>query len=430
MSRVVVTKDGTIRLLAISLTLVPPLLLLFWLRWHLVNLPYWDEWDETPIFVAFHHGTLTLADLWAPHSVHRVFTMRLTVLAIDALQHGWNTVSESFVGVCTAILTLCGLVVLSYRTLPERTALFILPLISLSIFSVSQYENWTWGFQVAWFYVDAALVWAIVLLGDPKGRVISFIGAAVLCVFATASLATGLLAWFACGAVIALTNMPRRWTRLVAWGALATLMIGFYFTNLPSQDFHPHHDVAYVTSALAYAVNYLVIPVVGEIGMPGIAIAGWLFAPALVLLCFVALRGPARTSAIPWIGLIIFAVGDAGLTGLGRSVEAVGSSRYITVSQCAWIGVIALVALLLPALTPRMRATTAAAGLCVFVSFIAFNNFMYPNMVYTAWRAANARAAILGGNASDDVLKTVYPSPELQRTYLAQLRSVGERPRR
>ena len=55
------------------------------------DVPFWDEWDGTPLFYPqIFRGTLNPAALFQPHNEHRVLFMRLVNLTIVALNGEWD----------------------------------------------------------------------------------------------------------------------------------------------------------------------------------------------------------------------------------------------------------------------------------------------------------------------------------------------------
>jgi hypothetical protein len=411
---------------------LPPLLLVFWIRANVVNIPFWDEWDETPLVIAFHHGVLTFADIWTPHNEHRVLTMRLTLLGLDAILHQWSPVSEILVSIAVAVATLGGLIVLAYRTLPERAALLLSCIFSLVVFSLNQYENWVWGFQVAWFYVNAALVWAIVCLTNPRRPVLSTIGAVALCSFATASMASGLVVWAACAVVIALR--PDRLRRLSVWIPVMAVAAYVYFSGFPVGGVLASHDAGYLLSAASYALTYLTVPMFGSFGISGAATIGWFVGIGLIALAIGLARDRDRarfSRTVPWLGLIAFAVADAAITGYGRAALGIGqagSSRYTTVSQCAWIGLVAIAAVYFPAIALRWRIVILAGAFAAAVSFASEQPAAWNALVGSAQALAIARSGLASGTATDVDLNRIYPKASVERAYAEELRSVGEGP--
>ena len=422
------TRDNAL----VALIVIPPLLLLFWVRQHIVDIPFWDEWDETGIVLAFHRGTLTFADLWAQHSEHRILTMRLTLIGLDALLHHWDPVSEIFLSIAAAIATLAGLIVLAFRSVSPSRALLLGVVFSLLVFSIAQYENWTWGFEIAWFYVNASLVWSIVLLSARSRRWMAFAGATMLAAFATVSMATGPLVWLTGAILIASVPNRDRLSRFAAWLALGAIVCWFYVSGFVSPG---SSGLFAPATSLVYAVSYLGIELGGWLGFPGTTIVG---AAAIggVILAVIAIRRDAdrerAARAIPWLALASFALAGATLTALGRAsheADSVFSPRYVTVSQNVWIALAGLAMMYAPPIERRARIVLFSVGIGVCTGAFAIQQWrMFPNMVTLAWRMDDVRERLIAGTASDAVLREIYPNPDVLRRYVTELRAVREGP--
>lgn len=418
----------------IAIIVLPPLLLLYWIRQHVVNIPFWDEWDETAAVVALHRGTLRFSDLWAQHNEHRILTSRLTLLGLDALLHRWNAVSEIFISITVALLTLAGLVVLAFRSVSPMRALALGVVFSLLIFSIAQYENWTWGFEIAWFYVNASLVWSIIFLTTVAHRLACFIAAAVLAAFATVSMATGPVVWVSCALVIALTPGTNRWRRLGAWLVFAALAVtvysrGFVFPGMGTGPGFARFDVV-----VSYAAAYVGSPFAGWLASPVTTIVGG-FAIVVSIAAFgYLLRDPDRSRmmrAIPWLALSSFGLACAAITALGRAplgAETALSSRYITVSQYIWIGLIGFATIYSPDGRRGRRALIVSTAILLVLGYVVEQVRAYPNMLAFAWNMENVRERLIAGTATDAVLQTIYPDASVERRYVEELRAVDEGP--
>jgi hypothetical protein len=144
-------RRNRLRLLALAAAGLPPLVIarLIWSRG--VNVPYGDEWSLVPLVLHLHGGTLSWAEMWAPHNEHRIAAVRLLVITLLPFD-GFNLVTSMFVAFGFAI----GAVLLFLRALQltfpaERLAVVGVLAFSTStlVFSVVQYETWlnalVWG---------------------------------------------------------------------------------------------------------------------------------------------------------------------------------------------------------------------------------------------------------------------------------------------
>jgi hypothetical protein len=121
--------------------------------------------------------------------------------------------------IAVAAVTYPALLRLIPQALPCRRVLA-----SLAVFGLGQLENWLWGFQFAWFVVNAGVLWAVAIVTRSELSRWSFPIAVCCCLVASLSSAHGMVAWF-CVAYVAWNG--RRLGPAVgflAGGALAALL--------------------------------------------------------------------------------------------------------------------------------------------------------------------------------------------------------------
>src|SRR5712672_382899 len=128
-----------------------PLLILIWVvARYAIDVPYLDQWDLVPLIDKMYQGQLTVHDLWMQFNEHRIFFPKLIMLGLARLTH-WNIRYESAVSVLLAMavfLVLACQIRASARVFGGRQLRWALPACSLVAFSVSQYENFLWGWQL------------------------------------------------------------------------------------------------------------------------------------------------------------------------------------------------------------------------------------------------------------------------------------------
>jgi len=138
--------------LAAVLAIVPFIFLIWLCRRLYFDAPVSDAWALAPLLGKLSAGTLSLADLWSQHNEHRP-----AVLACGAADPGagnrlgreGGNGRQHCVGM-RHVLDLC-------RARPRdgttrRAArVWMLPVLSLLLFSPMQWENWLRGWQMAIF---------------------------------------------------------------------------------------------------------------------------------------------------------------------------------------------------------------------------------------------------------------------------------------
>ncbi|MCU0518686.1 MAG: hypothetical protein MUC60_17830 [Oscillatoria sp. Prado101] len=364
-----ILKDGWFLL---TFYLIPFALLLWFVASFGVNLPFWDEIGWTDIFNKVSQGKATFADFFNQHNEHRMFFPRLIATAL-AFATKWDIRYELYFSVFLGILTFFALYKIAANQREnqreiEGKGLFHLAnfLTCMLVFSLVQWENWLWGFQIAWFLINACVAIAICLAVAPAWKpVAKLAGAAVFCFIASFSSAHGLLSWLALVPTVATLpgNSEQKRKRLIGWVALFALSAAIYSIGYQKPAYHPdifyflkHPLLAgayffsllgsplvaginpyilinypafknlYLTSSVPeYAVN--LAPVVG-----GIVFCAYLF---FAIHFFSKKCDPEfRIAAAPWLSLGLFAVfyaslNTAGRAGFGSAVPAL-ISRYTT----------------------------------------------------------------------------------------------------
>ena len=168
----------------------------------------------------------------------------MLMLGLDALG-GWDVVREQTLSL--AMLALSQLVVwlLIRRTMsPARQGVCFLASTAL-LFGLSQYENFQWGFQMAWFLCDLAMVTVVWLLSRPARGPRDIALAVAIATIGSVSSSQGLIAW-ACGLIVILA-IPRRPVQTgIAWVACGAIVTAIVRAGSPGAGGPGHagfHDI-------------------------------------------------------------------------------------------------------------------------------------------------------------------------------------------
>ena len=323
-----------------------------------------------------------------------------------------------------------------------------MPLISLLVFSLTQWENWVWGWQLVYYLHTAAAVGGLLLLANWDTRWARWLGAAALGLAATFSLGMGLLIWPIGLLLLLLTaRRARQWWAAGLWAAVGVAVFALYFTDYPRLPGPgPLSVVLQQPLALAlqqplalahYVLNYLGSPVLTYdyayvFGFLGLA-AWW--AAALWL----ALRAwPHLQPLLPYLGLGLYSQAGAAMVAVSRlqfGTHQAIASRYITLSYPFWVSLVVLLYWVgasrptvarVPGWGFLRRARTwtnlALVGIALQVMFCsAIGAALGYHWRYLAVQPVRA-AALAGAPLGDSLLATVYPDPAQARTWLAYLR--------
>jgi hypothetical protein len=325
-----------------------------------------DQWELVPLLEKTYHGDLTFHDLWAQHNEHRIIFPQLIMLLLARLTH-WNIHYELAVNI-TFALGIFAVFAYQVKITGRRRGVARLPgaipAISLIVFSISQFENWLWGWQLQMFLNLLAVAGGIVLLANDPFRWWKFAAAALLGIVATYSFANGALFW-PIGLLLLLivkTGAGKRRAATAGWILIGALTLGTYFHHYQKPEYHPSLNLIFKTP-VEYAV--FVFKYLGTIytqilggnvrdvsadsdlafvfGLAGTVATGW--AGWTLLRRKIADPG----TLFPYFGLILYSVGSALVTGVGRlgfGTNQALASRYSTMATPLWVSLIVFLILL------------------------------------------------------------------------------------
>jgi hypothetical protein len=347
-----------------KLVALVPLFILIWIvARHSVDVPFHDQWQLVPLLEKMYQGNLTFHDLWAQHHEHRLIFPRLIMLLLARLTH-WNIRCEMGVNILLALGIFTAFVhqvKITERRLAIGRLPWAVPAISLVVFSLSQFENWLWGWQLQMFLNLLAVLGGVVLLANNNFSWRRFIVGALLGIVATYSFASGLLFWII-GLVILFvvtTGKKERRPAVLAWLAISALVFWSYVYHYQKPAEHPALNFIY-QSPLAYAAYLLKYfggicaqyvgggessdsAIAFVFGLAGMAAFSW----AGVALVHRKIAD-ART-LLPYFAMSLYSIGSALITGVGRlgfgSNQAL-ASRYCTMVTPFWITLVVWLILL------------------------------------------------------------------------------------
>ena len=381
------------------LLLLPPLVMLGLLfvfqGWGVV---WGDDVSMSPLFDKFYRSTLTLGDLWEPYQGHRIFFPRALELLFGWATH-WN-VSVEIGFVYVTFLVDFGLLywlLQDLRTaLSERTRLLLAAVMSLSVFSTSQVENWINGWQMGLALSTVSVLIGLVLLAKFGARLWTLLVCILAGVVASYSFGNGVLYWIALVPLLhGKLRADSRWpAKSLLWAAAAGAVIFFYFHGLGSSGqsmtlsqsaLHilkvPGTFFTYLLTCAGAGVFFLngakaslppaghllvvsAAPVWGFIGLAAFAYTGWRL---------LRRGGPGLLLLAPWLSLGLYGVFSVGLISLARYTfppESAISSRYITFSQYLWLALFVFLALLAPRVSKAWAWSLGGAmAVCYLISY-------------------------------------------------------------
>lgn len=375
------------------LVLLPFLVLLYGTLRFAIDMPYMDEWDLVPLLQKSYAGTLTVRDLFLQHNESRPFFPRLIMIPLAHLT-AWNINYEMGVVILLALgmfLIVADQSIRTSRACGHRSNRWLLPIQSALIFSILQYECWTFGFTLTGYLSVFFTLAGLAVLARPPFAWPRF-GLAVLAGgIAMFSYANGILFWVA--GLVALITIAREERRRLWLPGLLWILSGggltlayFYTYQVPSR----HPSLAGALHAPIGIVDFLTTFLGGAVAnISDVTVSLRLGMVMLLAFLICGLAG------FWWSGRTFKALGFwlasgtyvllSGLTlALGRSawgVETALSSRYTILSSLFWIAALMLITVFIQhiLLTWKQglkyiaaRLLAISAGLCLVASSVLF----------------------------------------------------------
>lgn len=348
--------------------MLPPVILLGALAAWFVHVPFYEQWWMVPLLAADREGSLDWGLLWQQMGDHRIVLPRLVMILMARLT-GWNLWAEALLSVAFAAGALAVLCLMARPAL-RGPGVWLAPVLSLMVFSLSQWENWLWTLQLMFFMTLLLSVGAVALVSREALQWWHVALAAAAAAGATASFSMGLAAWPAALVAILAGGLSRRRAAMAAvWCAAAAVAAVAYKWGLKFSPVEPIASTAMgrPLGVVRYALVYLGAPIT-PLGWHGAsAAAGALMVAAgaiAIASCFRrgdAHRGLVAASA----GLMTFALCGALMTAIGRVDQGIGqamSPRYVTFSHGLPAGLLLLAGYgLAHAHTRQTRAALATA---------------------------------------------------------------------
>lgn len=329
-------------------SLVPFAILVFFVAHFTVNVPYMDQWGLPWLFgVVANHG-FRLRDYWFLNNEHRVFFPNL-IWAGLAFTTKWNVLYDVYLILVLGLATFTMIYKIAKRQrMPDDGTVFAFAMIttSLLVFSWIQYENWLWGYELAFMLVQTCLAAAIFVGTNPilsgPTRVLL---AALFSTVGSYSAAQGLLLWPALVPVLVASYPRARLKVLAFWSGLfllcaAVYFIGFHFPafspNANADGFSfpdPFYAFKHPQQAIVYFFTLVGAPFAHGLPRPPATMAlvmGIVLVGTFLVLTF--LSRASWSNSAPWISMGVFGLAFAFLNTIGRSGwgtwVAINVSRY------------------------------------------------------------------------------------------------------
>ncbi|MGD1904101.1 MAG: hypothetical protein ACFB9N_17890 [Geitlerinemataceae cyanobacterium] len=417
-----------------SLYVLPALAALGFIARFSVDLPYVDSFLLIYTFDDIALGDLTFSDLWILHNEHRIVLLRFVASALAFLS-GWNTHVELVTSWILAVVSFVGLCSIAARTQPDSRDSsdrhWPNLVTGLLMFSLVQYENWLWGFQIAWLWIVTCLVLAIALIVQrprPDRLDRGFWLAALLCGFASVSSAHGLLTWLSIAPCILFTA-PKLRASLVpsaTWLGLTIAAFAVYLHDYETLEsgIDRRYAFGHPVAGLRYFFTLLGRGIAGEHLGSALAFGLLTGGVAIAVGLWFWFDRSVRARLAPWISLGMFAVGFSAMTTIGRTslgIQSVLASRYTTIAVLATIAIVQIGALY----AQRLRLQAGFRVACsILAAFSIYNSIaILPTAADIQQKRERARLCLTLIDAmqasSNRCLSYVFPNPKTLKNDLA-----------
>ncbi len=323
-----------------------PILGYFWVVANFsVNVIYGDQLSDVNVIRASYAHLIPWEALWAQYQTNRLFFPNLIVVLLAHTTH-FNIRIEVLLD-ATMLLVATALVIWTHRRRsPSTPWLYYCP-VALLTFSLVQYEDSLFGYQMAWYLVLLSLAVALALLDRTSLTRLTMIGAIAAAIVGSFSSFQGLLIWPT--GLVLLYHRRRSWPFVVIWIVAGVASAVLYFRNL---------NFGYGLSGRNYVVHHLwpsgkffllaIGDVLGFGVRPGYGNGAVLLFGVVILLLAIAsivafgIRRDDHGGGPVGVALICFGLLFAASITEGRSQQglwAASQSRYTTYDLLILVGI-------------------------------------------------------------------------------------------
>jgi hypothetical protein len=375
-----------------------------------VNVYWADDWEDLPTLFEQHAaGTLTIAKFWELHSGHRIFFPKLALFGLGLLTRG-NALANMYVTEFLLLAILAIFMLAVRERLTSGLAVWLMVPVAFLVFSLRQWENMLWGFNVAMVMPVAAAFVAFLCLARMKNErfVALLIGALLSATVAAYSELYGLMVWpVGLGQLLVQPLAKRRKIVLVTlWSVVGAAQWLFYFIGYAKPAHYP---------PLGFSWNYLLTGAGSALfdSLKAAWVAGLLILilDAIVVLLVIVRQQVAKQSF--WLAVVANAFATLGAVTMGRSgfgVDQALASRYATLTIPL---VIASYVLAIPRGSDRLRLAglflaSATLSLAIVGAACSFPNGLYQGEFTWSLRVCGQTTICTLGSQPEAMRRHIY----------------------
>ena len=390
------------------------------------TVPYWDEWAILSPSAGWN-ANLPLQWIWAQNNEHRIVFHKLLLLLDLHLFKGreWPMFLATFLSQLS-LFALLAYLLRKIGRLEGWAYRFAIGIALYCVFCPSQWENFNWGFQLPFVFVNllfAAALTALLLFAqaaEMRSRrrnlfAISILAAAA----ATICNANGLLVWLVL--VVASLVLRLRWLVTTIYALSGVLLGILYFRGYvpPPQHASPWASLQQPLQILEYVEKYF-----GNSFLPSphvdwsiqVGVAGLLAVLGLSFFVSRQLEKPDKLFRIGLLSIMGYTFLTACITALGRvnfGTDQAYASRYQSYALLFWFAfVLLLMTLLLTLKRTKALAVLSVAIVALFATSVLWYGPLLQRLEDTRSQRELAGMSLLTGVHDDDLVKGtiwIYP---------------------
>lgn len=302
-----------------------------------------DQFQVVQIFSRLAAGNLGFENLAAFHNEHHIFFPRLAMLSLGELTD-FNNLAEMY-AVQACLLATMAVLFFAFRRSSGLPMLLFVP-VAFLVFSLRQFENMLWGFQITFVFAQVfsvAALYSLYLATEGKRPAITLPLAVASAFVATFSSLPGLMVWPAGACLVLVSRAVNRVRLAAAWLVCGVASWALYFFDYETRPQAPPflgYIVGNPVETALYFPTSLGASLMWHRPLALVAGAGILFLFA-VAVWFSHRRGTLRENAF-WIGVVLFSLGVLAVITAGRASlgpQSAMAPRYSSFSLLAVISV-------------------------------------------------------------------------------------------
>ncbi len=310
-----------------------------------INVIQEDQFTNIAVIKASYSHAVPWGALWVQHNQNRMFFPNLIVIVLAHSTH-FNVTTEEYVSAVMLAGSIALLIFAHKRRSPATPLLYYCP-IAVVAFSLVQYQNTLWGFQMAWYLVLLSFAACVALLDGNSLTWVAFVGAIASAIVGSYSSLQGLLIWPVGLLLLFLRKRPGSFF-FTTWIIAGVMTTALYFHNLnglggPESRYFLRHPVADVKFFLILVGDVAGSPTTAHKDVTEVALLGVvILAVAVAVFVVYGFRHGNQKGSPVGLAVICFGLLFAAVTTYGRilfGTSGAGASRYTTYDLLVLVGI-------------------------------------------------------------------------------------------